>query len=203
MSLLTPRSTHCSGILPPRARQRWNYSKRDQASHESNAESNSCRPESLPLLWRGELPGIAKAPSPCTPCYLSAPAPAEPNDPLWSTTHPVSLFAPGIACTRKRRSRRVSVRCFLVLGRTQPRVGPSRLRGERGPGLSGGHRALHCIAQTAALRPQPSCCGSPMGIGARTDNGGRYTATPTSSHPTNRRRPDPHRRFQQCLVFDH
>src|SRR5215203_3564270 len=60
MSLLTPRSTHCSGILPPRARQRWNYSKRDQASHESNAESNSCRPESLPLLWRGELPGIAK-----------------------------------------------------------------------------------------------------------------------------------------------
>jgi hypothetical protein len=131
MSLLAPTSTHCSGILPPRARQRWKYSKRDQASHESNAESNSCGPESLPLLWRGELPGIAKAPSPRTPCYLSAPAPAEPNDPLWSTTHPVSLFARGIACTRKRRSRRVSVRCFLVLGRTQLRVGPSRLRGER------------------------------------------------------------------------
>jgi hypothetical protein len=110
MSLLAPTSTHCSGILPPRARQRWKYSKRDQASHESNAESNSCGPESLPLLWRGELPGIAKAPSPRTPCYLSAPAPAEPNDPLWSTTHPVSLFARGIACTRKRRSRRVSVR---------------------------------------------------------------------------------------------
>ena len=40
-------------------------------------------------------------------------------------------------------------------------------------------------------------------IGARTDSGGRYTAMPTSSHPRNRRRPDPHRRFHQCLVFDH
>jgi hypothetical protein len=56
MSLLAPTSTHCSGILPPRARQRWNYSKRAQASHESNAESNSCRPESLPLLWRVSCP---------------------------------------------------------------------------------------------------------------------------------------------------
>jgi hypothetical protein len=146
MSLLAPTSTHCSGILPPRARQRWNYSKRDQARHESDAESNSCGPESLPPMWRGELPGIAKAPSSCTPCYLSAPAPAEPNDPLWSTTHPVSLLAPGIACTRKRRSRRVSVRCFFVLGRTQLRVGPSRLRGERDlayrwPPSSAQHRA--------------------------------------------------------------
>jgi hypothetical protein len=51
----------------------------------------------------GELPGIAKAPSPRTPCYLSAP-PAEPNDTLWSTTHPVSLFAPGDGVHRHRGS---------------------------------------------------------------------------------------------------
>ena len=31
----------------------------------------------------------------------------------------------------------------------------------------------------------------------------RCTATPTSSHPTNWRRPDPCRRFHQCLASDH
>ena len=50
-------------------------------------------------------------------------------------------------------------------------------------------------------RRQPNS-RSPTWIARRTDSGGRCTATPTASHPTNRRRPDPHRRIHQCLAFD-
>lgn len=73
---------------------------------------------------------------------------AEPNNTLWSTTDPVSLFAArglsGIGAEDVTET--VSVRCLLVFRRTQLRVGPSDLRCERGHGLHGGHRALHSIA---------------------------------------------------------
>ena len=63
-----------------------------------------------------------------------------------------------------------------------------------------GHRALHTIARQP-LRRQPS---SWVTHAYRPEDGQwRCIATPTESHPTSRRRTDPHRRFHQCLAFDH
>jgi hypothetical protein len=54
--------------------------------------------------------------------------------------------------------------------------------GERRPGLHIGHQPLHGIAQQP-LSGTDGAAGCPY-IGARTDSGGHYTATPTSSHAT-------------------
>ena len=103
---------------------------------------------------------------------------AEPNNTLWSTTDPVSLFGPGDCVHRNRAGHEdVSVRCLLDLRRTQLRVGPPRLLGERDLTST---VAIERYTASRNDRPPPQTgLRVTQCIGARTDSGGRYTATPT------------------------
>jgi hypothetical protein len=111
----------------------------------------------------------------------------EPNNALWSTTDPVSLFAArglsGIGTEDVTKTFRFVAAWFSTYAATRGSSSSPTCAGTsptRWPSSATQHRAR------AALRPRPRS-GSPTSIVERPDSGGRCTAMRTSCNPTKRR----------------